>query len=147
MNFNEVTTFQRWLLVSGVLICVSGCGSNGNRVPVFEVEGSVVVDGQPAQHAQVYFHPEDKSQKLFPHGEVDENGTFQLSTYEMNDGAPVGSYLVTIVWQDPPPPGSSIDAPRGPDKLEGMYADKKSSQLRVEIKPQSNQLEPFLLSL
>lgn len=130
-----------------LFISFSGCGSKRNRVPVYLVQGSVLVDGQPAEHARVFFHPEDKSQKLFPHGEVDEDGKFQLSTYELNDGAPAGSYRVTIVWQDPPPPGSAADAPRGPDKLDGVYADKSTTELRVDIDVQNNQLEPFKLSL
>jgi hypothetical protein len=127
------------------LSCVSCSRSPDDRIPVITVQGKVFVDDQPAEHARVVFHPQDAAQRLVPHGRVDREGAFQLSTYELNDGAPVGEYAITITWTEPAPPGSAPDAPEGPNKLDRRYADPQTSTLRVRIEPSTNQLEPFLI--
>ena len=135
------------LAVPVVLVCAS-CGTKDDgRVPVYPVTGQVLVNGKPANHAQVFFHPQDPSCKLFPHGRVDSDGSFQLSTYELNDGAPAGDYLVAIVWQDPPPPGSAPDAPEGPDRLKARYADSRKSKLQVQVAEEPNELDPFEIQI
>lgn len=124
-------------------LCLSCSKTDDNRIPVYPVRGQVLVGGQPADNAQVVFHPLDPDQRLHPHGRVDADGEFQLSTYELNDGAPAGEYTVTITWSDPPPPGSAPDAPEGPDKLEGRFANPKTSPLRARVEANENELEPF----
>lgn len=133
--------------VSVALACTSCGKSDDGRTPVYPVTGKVVVNGEPANNAQVFLHPQDASLKLFPHGRVDSDGSFQLSTYELNDGAPAGDYRVTIVWQDPAPPGSAPDAPQGPDRLKGNYRDVARSKLRAQVEEQANELEPFNIQI
>jgi hypothetical protein len=82
------------LLVIGTTFV--GCGKGGpSLVPV---TGSVTVDGKPANGATVIFHPTDKEMKLIPAATTDEGGKFKLAT-SAREGAPVGSYDITVVWR------------------------------------------------
>ncbi|RMG33067.1 MAG: carboxypeptidase regulatory-like domain-containing protein [Planctomycetota bacterium] len=128
-------------------MCVACARSVPDRMPTFPVHGRVMVNGEPAQHATVFFHPTDPAIRLFPHGRTDSNGYFELSTYVLNDGAPAGDYTVTITWQDPPPAGSAPDAPEGPDKLHGLFANPRTSTIRVHVAPRDNELKPFQLTV
>ena len=60
------------------------------------------------------------------------NGTFRLSTYASYDGAPPGRYAVTIIYRSPAE--KVDDENRGPDLLEGRYADPKTTPFTIEIK-------------
>ena len=130
-----------------LLLAVSCSKPDDGHIPVFPVTGKVLVNGEPAPNARVIFHPLDPELKLFPLGDADAQGVFQLSTYMKDDGAPAGEYTVTIVWQDPPPPGSAADAPSGPDRLKGAYANIADSKLKVEITERPNELQPFELKI
>lgn len=115
-------------------------------MPVFPVQGTVLVQGEPAPGARVVFHSVDLTEPstLTPHGRVQPDGSFQLTTYESGDGAPSGEYAVTLFW--PEPPKSPVDDPdSGPDRLRGRYADPQKSTLRVQVSESDNQLEPFRL--
>jgi hypothetical protein len=63
------------------------------------VSGTVHVDGVPAAHAMVVFHYKDPAtKKLTRAGDafIEADGSFVLSTYAPNDGAPAGEYVVTV---------------------------------------------------
>src|SRR5262249_32068836 len=94
---------HRRLLVFGgciaLLLLTSGCG-NGQK-EVYPVEGQVLdAEDKPAAGALVIFHPvkADDQDLNKPRGYVDDNGRFSLTTYEKDDGAPEGDYIVTIEW-------------------------------------------------
>jgi hypothetical protein len=130
-----------------IVMLVAGC----NRQPAVNgpvphpVCGKIVYKGQPAQKFHVAFHPVTKWQgvQFAPATNTDDNGEFQLQSYHPGDGAPVGEYLVTFSWPDPPLTPDN-DAP-SVDKLQGRYADPKKSKYRVTIHEGKNVLEPFVL--
>ena len=66
------------------------------------VDGVVTYEGKPIDEAQVVFHPLDAmaAPDNRPLGITDEQGHFRLTTFEANDGAPTGTYKVTVSWQD-----------------------------------------------
>src|SRR5207249_8533874 len=82
-----------------VALSVVGCGSDG-RKPVYPAKGQVLVTGKPAQYAQVALHPLNPADKDAPHptANVGPDGTFVLTTYQAQDGAPAGEYAVTVQW-------------------------------------------------
>lgn len=136
----------RFLMVIALAALCGSCGKpQGDRVPIYPVHGSVTVNGQPAANAMVVFHSQNPAVRLNPHGRAQADGSFQVSTYELNDGAPAGEYIVTVVWCDPPPPGSSSDAPEGPDKLKGRYVNPRNSKLRVTVQEATNNQPKFEL--
>ncbi len=120
----------------GVLLALgcSACGGGEDQKPVFPVSGQVFVKKQPAVGALVVFTPvRDADSKLwpkgYPRGTVQKDGSFRLTTYKTDDGAPVGEYAVTVVWGKPLP-GKEEEV----DHLAGRYADPKASRIRVQVK-------------
>src|SRR5688572_4246517 len=86
------------------IAAIVGCGGGsptGNQKPVHPVRGEVYHGGKAAAGAFVVFvpamEPADTPDPR-PRGHVNEDGSFTLSTYGVNDGAPAGEYLVTITW-------------------------------------------------
>ena len=138
-------TSRRFAGVALLLTLVAlGCGSAETRVPVHPVKGSVKVNGKPASKAVVVFHPLAGDAKApNPTGEVGEDGTFTLGTYSAADGAPAGDYAVTVTW---PTGSSTIGGDAGTDdRLEGRYANPKTSALKATVAAGPTDLTPFLL--
>jgi hypothetical protein len=125
------------------LIC-SSCSKN-EHLPVYSVQGQVLVDGKPAEQAVVALHSLDEDpikHRISPTGVVDASGNFSLSTYAMGDGAPAGDYGVSIIWRKPTVRSDEDQ----PDLLPTHYRNAATSGIRVKVQQGSNQLEPFRLS-
>jgi hypothetical protein len=128
-----------WVVVA-LGVGLAGCsGSRRDQPPVYPATGQVFVSGQPAANAHVQLHAVDTPslRPLFPHAIVGVDGTFRLTTFRTNDGAPAGTYALTITWPSPPRPGHNED---GPDRFRGRYADPQQPVRRVEIKVGPNDL-------
>jgi len=124
---------------------LSGCGSEVSpRTPVVPVEGEVRVEGKLPHGALVVFHPVIKDEKTpAPRALVDQDGKFKLSTYDAQDGAPVGEYQVTVTWR--PLIKRDGDFVPGPNQTPNRFTQVQTTPLRVRIAADSNRLEPFLL--
>ena len=126
-----------------------GCGSKGGeRPPAFPVSGRVFdSQGKPAEKAVVVFHRVGGAAgDPKPSGRVSADGTFRLSTYAENDGAPAGEYAVAIVWPGPPPKELKSDpGEEGPDRLGGRYGDANKPAWKVTVRDGVNELDPFKL--
>lgn len=132
MNKVIVSSFSPFIF--GV-VSLSGCQVKNDQPAPVAVVGRLVEKGKPVAHATVVFHPTSRSLLVRPHGRTDEKGEFRLTTFEPNDGAPVGSYRVTVeLWQTLRPEG-------GPEnRLPGKYAKPESSGLIAEVSAQSPEL-------
>lgn len=111
-----------------------------NRRPPQPVKGTVYFEGAPTPDAQVAFHlvnPDKKAPTRTGDAFVDADGSFVLSSYNANDGAPTGEYLVTVVWRQP-----WLDAQGrpGPNILPERYSKPDTTDLRVRVKDGSNAL-------
>jgi hypothetical protein len=135
---------------AAALLVVAGCGSG--RIPTYLVQGTVLVDGRPAEGAIVIFCPVDaipEAEHLRPAGKADSSGQFALTTFEPSDGAPTGQYKVLVKWPAPTP-SSTTDregrpggASKGPDRLRGKYYNTETTPLTATIEEQFNELPPF----
>lgn len=126
------------------MIAAAGCGGS-NRKPVYPVSGKVVINKKGVKGVAVSFHPKGELTNLRAMRSfttTEEDGTFRLSTYDSDDGAPEGDYVVTLYWPGPLPPGSPIGEV-GPDQLGGKYANPQTSTLRAQIRTSRNDLPPF----
>ena len=145
MMSNRWPTAPFWALA--VLIC-GACADDG-RKPLSPVEGQVFFEGKPAEGAMVILHPLEKDLPERPLGNVDQDGAFKLTTYNLNDGAPPGNYAATVIWMKETEYRGVVESveevPSSVNLLPARYADPKASKLRVEIKEGANQLEPFHL--
>jgi hypothetical protein len=124
------------------IVCCSSCGKHDSRVPVFPVRGQVLVGDKPATNAFVVFHPADAQgpQAMRPYGHAGADGSFKLTTYEADDGAPAGEYVVTVVWLAK---GGGEDPP---DLLKGRYRNPDASPLKVTVQEGPTELTPFKLT-
>ena len=99
-----------------------------------------------AAKALVVFHPvnDPDPNPRCSTAEVAEDGTFTLSTYTADDGAPAGDYEVTVLW---PEAASTIggDADLGKDKLGKRYSNPKTSGLHARVQEGPNDIAPFHL--
>ncbi len=135
-----------WIAVGVCVSLCAGCSKEEPRVRVYPVRGEVKYKGQPAVNAHVVFHPTDPNQSFRPHAFVQEDGSFQLSSYVSNDGAPVGTYKVTINWPHTLPGSEDASGEHeGPDLLGGRFTDPNKSPWPVEVKPGPNELAPFVI--
>src|SRR5262245_40395178 len=87
-------------LLCCLLVGCSGQPNSASRVPVYPVEGKVIVGDRLAGNSRVVFYPVNKGNavELCPVANTRADGTFQLMTYKFGDGAPAGEYIVTVVW-------------------------------------------------
>ncbi|MCA9075988.1 MAG: hypothetical protein KDA93_13255 [Planctomycetaceae bacterium] len=87
----------------GLLLSVAGCGQS--QFEMADVEGTCTCDGVPMPMGMLVFTPvkppnltNDKVHELGKpaHGEIQEDGSFVLSTYGNEDGAVVGKHRVWL---------------------------------------------------
>src|SRR5262245_57516413 len=119
------------LLMIGLMLC--GCQKDDGRLKSYPVHGKVTIDGAPAQRVYVFLMPDKQPQThgIYPNGITDEKGEFWISTYDSEDGAPLGDYTVTAKWTR----GEGLlVSSESPDRLKGRYADAKSSKYKITVK-------------
>ena len=122
------------IAIASLTISISGCGPS-DRLPLNSVEGTITYRGKPAEGVFVVFHPvnpSEKMTKLRPAATTRAEGKYKLSTYGPSDGIPAGDYQVTLIWL-----GVSEDdeRPQEIDRLQGRYADPKTTPLKITIDP------------
>jgi len=130
-----------WMPLLGVSVVLLASCAKSDHKPVYPVRGQVFYNGKPATGALILFHEikDPASQEARPHGQVDQNGDFVLSTYEAKDGAPAGDYVVTVDWRQAIPGRGAM----GPSVLPPEYGVPQQSPLRSTIRAESNNLPPF----
>jgi hypothetical protein len=152
---------KRWFIIlaaAALSIAPLGCGNPPGLYPVY---GKVLVKGEPAAGAVVYFHhegPSAPSSPAIPFGIVEDDGSFSLTCDNLGNGCPPGKYAVLVEWRkgagDEVVPakttGKTKPAKRsrirtGPDRLGGRYFDISKPLLHAEVLPQSNTLPPLEL--
>jgi hypothetical protein len=117
---------------------VIGCSSaDDGKVTLVPTEGKVLAKGAPAAGARVVLYPKDPALQASgmptPAATTEEDGSFQLMSYEPGDGAPVGEYTVTVTWREEVPEGMSLDTFNPKDRLLGRYASPDKSGLEVTV--------------
>jgi hypothetical protein len=140
--------------LGSVLSQFVGCGGDDGTEKTYPVQGAVKFQGAPASGAFVVFHRNGApvtlgpakadgapADPVNPNAQIGPDGSFALTTFRGNDGAPAGEYAVTVQWN------KSIlqdDAPvAGPNVIPREYSDPKTTPLKVTIKPEANALEPW----
>ena len=103
------------------LMLVAGC-SGASKPKTIKVQGKVMYKGQPVTQGDVSFLPVKPAQG-YPSrpatGTLKPDGTYQLTSFEANDGAVPGEYQVSIVSKTGGP------TPEEPDAQEEWHIPKK----------------------
>ncbi len=95
-------------LVTVALAVTAGCGKS-DRPATYPVTGKVTFgDDTPLAGGQITFRSLDHP--LSASGAIQPDGTFQLTTYEPNDGAVAGRHRAAVV----PPTPTDFDPDEGP---------------------------------
>ena len=137
-----ITIFPFGLIA--LLLC-AGCSQKPSwQVEVHPAKGTCWINGEPAHRAKMIWFskngPIDKRETI-PHAIVQEDGTFQVTTYEENDGVPEGEYDVILYWLDNPWEAKAAD------RLRGRYGKPESPLKTITIVPGENELEPIDLNV
>ncbi len=124
-------TGSRTALIVGAAL-LAGCGTG--QKAVFPATGKVMFQGKPAPKAVVWLHPETSDGgpgEVRPRGEVADDGSFSLSTYKTDDGAPAGRYRVVVFWYKNwlRPAGNGDEL--GENLLPARYQDPANSGLPI----------------
>lgn len=123
----------RSLACAGVLFA-AGCGG-GRSTKTYPVKGTVTYQGQPLAEVVISFVPEKGRPAS---GTTDAQGSFSLSTFDPNDGAPAGAYKIAIA--EPAPEMAEGDysiPPEKPPRFPVKYTNPYESELVAEVKPSS----------
>ncbi len=99
--------------------CVAAVGCS-NQPPVAPVSGFVKMNGKPLAGGRIMFAPiasgEDKNVGQSAFGQIQQDGSFVLMTYEEGDGALVGLHHPTVMENrqedDPNSPNPTLPGPR-----------------------------------
>jgi 5-hydroxyisourate hydrolase-like protein (transthyretin family) len=127
---------RRSLAILACLFLTSCSGNPYGDHPPHPVSGTLLVNGKPADGAEiVLIHLGDWGRYVVPKATTDEEGRFTLSTYGMEDGAPVGEYEVEITW-----PAFRRGKNVGPDRLGGKFTDHKTSGVKAKIEETTTEL-------
>jgi hypothetical protein len=143
--------FSLWVCLAMAIAFFGGCseGVVDGRVKVYPVSGAVKVGGQPAAGARVVFYgatPELTGPgAVAPVALADENGVFSLQSYEPQDGAPAGTFNVTVSWPEEVPEGVDPEVNRPKDRLKNRYLNPETSGLTAEVPEGGVELPPFEL--
>lgn len=135
-----------------LLFALALAGCSGPSGPTcYPVRGQVLVDGKPVAEAQVVFHPLDAPAASAPRttipkplGFTDSEGRFTLTTLRTNDGAPAGSYSITIELRSPRKVGEEL-VRDGANLLPARYGAAKTSGQTYQVLPRDNEVSPLRL--
>jgi len=163
MSNNEIATARllKWIAVALLgFAAISGCSKGGSPIEVQPVVGKVLYRNQPAAGVQVMLHADSPAAgadgkpaaALNPNGLTGADGTFRLTTYVKDDGAPPGDYRVTLHWPDESYQPRTLEEKEAfrmgtlkPDKLRGAYANPASTSLKLTVTKGQSELPPLTI--
>jgi hypothetical protein len=136
MGSHRIPLSPRWLLL---LLCVSWTGCTDSKDATYEVRGLVrYTDGKLLRDGTVEFGSMDRDKSITATGDIHPDGTFELGTFELADGAVVGRHRVVVI-------ADSNDSSRHERPwllpkvlLHPKYRSFDTSGLQYEVKPESN---------
>lgn len=118
--------------------CLAGCS---DQPPTYVVQGMVVYpDGKPVKRGTVEFELIIGKDPITASGEIGKDGTFQLGTYEENDGAVAGRHRAAVIADFEI--GTAEERPEllPPKILDPKFSEFKTSGLEFEVEPKRNSI-------
>jgi hypothetical protein len=136
------------LLLGGII--TPGCGSD--RPGLAPVHGKITVNGDPIKTGRIMFYPR---QGRPASGPIQPDGSYTLTTFDVDDGAMLGSHRITI--QATELIGQAATRAEDEYKMDAKiptvkwlvpkrYADPTTSDLTAEVKSEANQIDFGLTS-
>jgi hypothetical protein len=140
-------------LLTGLFLAsaFAGCGGDADKPKLGKVHGKVTLDGNPVDRGRVVFTPaagKGGETGQTATGEINSDGTFDLTTFDTGDGAILGQHIATVTI---PEKGSeNLGKPDASGRIEyklpksvapNKYEKVDSSPLRYTVKEGSNDFE------
>lgn len=116
-----------WLLVGVVFCGIVGCGERDAATYPVTIKVAYP-DGKPIADAQVVLLSAD--QKTTARGATGADGSCSLTTFELNDGAVVGTHAVIVAQ---PAMRGDPDAPYTGPKIASKFSNVETSGLEVTV--------------
>ena len=141
------------VVISTVTFVAWGCGSGLKTPPMGKVEGKITYKGNPIPKGTVTFFPvEGKGNEAGQPaiGEIQPNGSFELTTYDTGDGAVLGQHKAIVVARSEAvekiPEGTipsqlpqDLKKQQGPKPLvPEKYMDPEKTPLRYTVRAGAN---------
>jgi hypothetical protein len=135
-----------WLV--GLVVLV-GCAAGGcaakrpGELPVYPVKGRATYKGAPMSGAVITFFPagQPAAKALKSRAYADKDGYYELTTYELKDGAPEGEYAAVLWWPDKERGPDDLETGSEVDRLRRAYDSPEKPKLRFTVKPEPNTID------
>ncbi|EAQ79269.1 hypothetical protein [Blastopirellula marina] len=119
-------------ILIGCLFLASGCGTDD--LPLGHVTGRVTCQTKPISAATILFTPIANSGSTLvgkpATSKIGPDGSFELTTYQMHDGAVLGPHRVTVVFD-----GQELDSMTLTEESNPEYAVRRSSPSSRKLPP------------
>ena len=116
----------------------------------YPVKGQLFYANKPAAGAKVTFSPEgggtpEEWISGYPRAVVGADGTFELETYAVKDGAPAGKYKVLVSYPLNAvllnsPEHATEEGDGSDDRLQGRYLNPDTTPLTATVEAKPNEL-------
>jgi hypothetical protein len=122
---------RSWIVVASLTL--AGCGK-----ATYPVQGVVQFeDGRPAvELARGFVSFQGLDRNVSAQGEIQDDGTFELSTFQQGDGAFPGAYQVLVT----PPPYNGPESQKAPRLLDPQFSDRKRSPIKLAVEAKRNEI-------
>lgn len=144
-----MTRSTRWWVLTSLLVASSAGCSSENRIETGTVSGVVTYNGDPLQIGSLLFVPVGGGPSA--EANIGTDGSFEMGTYEDDDGAVLGEHKVMITAFTSPGgsglPEDVIDGDGAPvSVIPDFYGDLEKSGLKVDVKSGDNSIDFVLTS-
>ena len=140
-------------LLGLLALALGGCGKGLKLPPMAKVDGKVTYNGKPLTGGTISFFPLDDKSGHPAIGEIDSNGSFELTTFNTGDGAVLGQHKAVVsvkpeVSADTPPDRIPSQLPEDLKKAQGntppipaKYSDPEKTPLRYTVRAEGNHFD------
>ncbi len=118
-----------WWLVLAFALGTPGCGGKSDRPELGAVGGTVNFKGQPLAKGEIVFHP---AKGRSARGDIENGKILNVSTFEPQDGAPLGDLKVAVFATQPDPADPAGMATKS--LIPAKYNDPEKSTLQISVK-------------
>jgi hypothetical protein len=124
----------------GLVYHLSGCSADPNMPKLGKVSGKVSYQGKPLDAGRVVFTPvagKGGESDQGASGEINSDGSYEMTTFNTGDGAVLGQHIVTVVVQkgEMPKPDANghINYVLPKNATPAKYATADKSPLRCTV--------------
>lgn len=133
------------MVVLGLSTILVGCSGPSSWETTHPVTGTITYKGKPIADAEISFFPTDPDapDTVRPKAKSTPDGRFVVWTYTRGDGAPAGSYKVTVVRHQVAVSKDTLVAK--PNDLPPKYAQRDTTDLQVQVQEGTNEIPQWNL--